>query len=102
MPTSIINSPFGIVGFSKTMWEGFTLPQNLGIFGFLGCTQYVAADFSFPLTNMGGSATWDIEIPSNPNLIGMPFYTQGVVIDFGANPGNAIVTNAGEGVLGAR
>ena len=50
--------------------------------------------------NNGGTATWEIPLPSNPNLLGLPIYLQGVVLDFGINPGNMIVTNAGEGVVG--
>ena len=67
------------------------------------CTQYVSLDaVSLPLVNMGGTATWSIPVPRDPILVGLPFYVQGVVIDFGVNPGNAITTNAGEGVIGAR
>ena len=41
---------------------------------------------------MGGTATWEIDIPNDLTLIGFPFYVQGVVLDFGVNPFNAIVT----------
>ena len=57
-------------------------------------------DFSIALVKNGGVATWAISVPNNPDLIGLTFYVQGVVIDFAVNPGNAIVTNAAEGVIG--
>ena len=78
------------------------LPQLLDQFGFSGCTQYASAEFSAMLQNNGGSATWQLAIPSDPSLLGLPFYVQGLVLDFGVNPGNAIVTNAGEGLVGGR
>ena len=103
MPPNLINAPFGVLGLSKTQWGDVTLPQDLAHFGLPGCTQYTSLDFvSLPLGNLGGTASWEIEIPSDPTLIELPFYVQAVVIDFGVNPGNAIITNAGEGVIGAR
>jgi hypothetical protein len=60
----------------------------------------VSAEFAFPLVNVGGTATWELEIPSDSNLIGHPVYVQGLVFDFGINPINAILTTAGGGVLG--
>ena len=100
MPTSVVNVPFGVLGFSKTQWGGIPLPYDLSNLGFWNCTQFVSLDFSIGLVNNGGVATWAIPVPNNPNLIGLTFYVQGVVIDFGVNPGNAIVTNAAEGVIG--
>ena len=100
MPTSVVNLPFGVLGFSKTQWGGIPLPHNLSYLGFWNCTQFVSLDFSIGLVNYGGVATWAIPVPNNPSLIGLSFYVQGVVIDFGVNPGNAINTNAAEGVIG--
>ena len=100
MPTAIFNVPFGIFGFSETQWGGMRLPRNLSYLGFWNCTLFVSWDFSIALVNNGGVATWAIPVPNNPSLIGLSFYVQGVVIDFGVNPGNAIVTNAAEGVIG--
>ena len=100
MPIFIFNVPFGILGFSKTQWGGIPLPYDLSNLGFWNCTQFVSLDFSIGLVNNGGVATWAIPVPNNPNLIGLTFYVQGVVIDLGVNPGDAILTNAAEGVIG--
>ena len=100
MPTSVVNLPFGVLGFSKTQWGGIPLPHNLSYLGFWNCTQFVSLDFSIALAKNGGVATWAIPVPNNPSLIGLTFYVQGVVIDLGVNPGNAILTNAAEGVIG--
>ena len=100
MPTAITNVPFGILGLSKTNWEEFSRPRDLSPFGILNCTQYVSVDFVAALVNNEGTATWDIPIPNNPFVIGLPIYVQGAVFDFGVNPAHIIVTNAGEGVIG--
>ena len=88
------------MGFSKTSWGGIPLPYDLSNLGFWNCTQFISLDFTIALVNNGGVATWAIPVPNNPSLIGLSFYVQGVVIDFGVNPGNAINTNAAEGVIG--
>lgn len=64
------------------------------------CTLYVSADAFRTLVNVAGTATWEIEIPNNSFLIGLPIYVQGAVIDFGINPANIVVTNAVEAVIG--
>ena len=100
MPTSVANAPFGILGLSKTNWDQFSLPRDLSMFGLTNCTQFVSLGFTAALVNNGGTATWDIPIPNNPFLIGLPIYVQGAVIDFAVDPANIILTNAGEGVIG--
>ena len=67
-----------------------------------GCMQYASIEFAFTLLNSGGMATWELPIPNNPALIGLTFYTQALVFDFGVNLLGAVVSNAGEGVIGAR
>lgn len=100
IPTGVASVPFGVLGLSKTASGQFSLPLDLSPFGIWNCTQYVSLDFVTTIGNNGGTATWDIPIPFNPHLIGLPFYVQGAVLDFGVNPAHIIVTNAGEGVIG--
>ena len=101
MPTSIANVPYTRLGLSKTEWGQLALHLELSPFGLFNCFLYVSPDASSTLVNNAGTATWQIDIPLNPYLIGLTFYVQGAVVDFGA-AGFIIVTNAGEGVIGAR
>ena len=41
-----------------------------------------------------------LQIPADPSLAGLSFYTQGVLLDLSA--GTALMTNAAEGLIGAR
>ena len=102
IPQAALNVPFGLIGFSKTSWESFNLPRDLAVHGMPGCTQYVSIDFSFILPRVGGVATWEIPIPNDPGVVGLAFYTQALVFDFGVNALGAVVSNAGEGVIGVR
>ncbi len=89
--------PFVVLGFSDSTWGPLPLPQDLGLFGFPGCTQYVSVDYSQPLANTAGTATWAIDIPLDLSLPGVVFFNQGIVI-YGA--GQAAVTNASRGEVG--
>lgn len=91
-----------LVGTSRTAMNGFQLPLELSGLGMPGCTLYVSCDFSMPLFNWAGSAMWMVMVPNEPSLIGASFYNQALVIDRVANPLGAILTNAGEGVIGCR
>ncbi len=102
IPQTALNVPFGLIGFSKTSWESFSLPRDLAVHGMPGCTQYVSIDFSSILARVGGVATWEIPIPNDAGLVGLTFYTKALVFDFGVNPLGAVVSNAGEGVIGVR
>ena len=88
--------PFGVLGLSNTTWGPFNLPQDLGPFGFPGCTQFVSVDHSQPLVNTAGTASWTIPIPLDTSLSGLEFFSQGVVL-FGLQ---GAVSNAARGVLG--
>ena len=95
-------STFGVLGFSKTAWASFSLPQDLGFLGAPQCTQYVSVDFSFHLAPSGGQTLWHIVIPPIGELAGVEFYLQGVVVLGVAGPVQARVTNAIEAKVGAR
>lgn len=102
--TSLLNLPFGVIGFSNTNWRQFLLPVSLAPFGFSGCSGFVSLDEVTPLAgaNPNGTATWDIAIPNDPTLSGGAFYVQALVLDPGSTPGGAIVSNAGAGIVGLR
>ena len=103
LPAGQGNVPFVFFGFSNTMWAGATLPVDLGFLFFMtGCNAYIRPDFAFVLTNLGGSANWELRVPMDQSLAGLTFYTQGMVLDPGANLGGAIMSNAFEATIGIR
>ena len=99
LPTTLGVKLFGLVGFSKTSWAGFPLPQDLALINAPGCTQYVSIDASFQLPHAGGTATWDISIPNDRSLSGLEFFLQALIID-ALGPVRFSVTNAVEAAIG--
>ncbi len=102
LPPNPGNTVFGIFGLSKTSWAGVPLPLDATPFGFTGCKLYVSIRKTPALYNLGGTAFWRLEVPNMTSVIGLPFYLQAGVVDFGANPGNVVFSNAGEAVIGGR
>ncbi|MEM7204331.1 MAG: M28 family peptidase [Planctomycetota bacterium] len=102
LPGAVSNLPFGILGASDISFGGIPLPLSLAPVGMPGCFLYASLDAVVPLVNAGGSATWTIPLPLLPSLIGGHFFTQGLVVDFGVNPANLIVANAGDAEIGSR
>ena len=62
----------------------------------------LVSSLTFPLTNLGGSATWTIAIPDSGLQVGSRLYVQAAVTSPGANAAGIVVSNAGELVLGAK
>ena len=101
LPTTMFSKVHGLVGFSKTSWAGFTLPQDLAFVGAPGCTQYIGIEASVLIPHSGGTATWDIPIPNDKNLSGVEFFLQALVIDPLGSTFYS-VSNAIEGTIGIR
>lgn len=95
----------------------FDLPHSLGIqilgfqivqpalplagFGMPGCGLAVSVDATFPLVGAANQAVWTLSIPDDPQLVGMPFYNQALVLDANApNVFGAVMSNAAFGVIG--
>ncbi len=91
-----------LTGFSKTKWGTLTLPFPLAGLGMPGCTLYVSPIVSFPFIVSGGQGVWTLRLPSDPTLVGLSFFNQALVLDAQANPAGAVVSNAAEGIIGAR
>ncbi len=102
LPTSVIATPFGLLGFSTTSWNGLPLPLGLGMVGMDGCTLYTDIAEAVPLVNTSGTATWTMTLPPITGLVGLNFYQQCFVLDPGTNPLGAIVSNTGQGIIGGR
>jgi hypothetical protein len=90
------------LGWSKTSWGSLTLPFDLGPLGMPGCALRVSPELGFLVPNRNGSARLDLWIPADGSLLGRPFHNQAVVMDRAANAFGAIVSNAGEGRIGAK
>ncbi len=87
---------FGFVSFTEAM-----PPMPLGSIGMPGCSSFLAGQIaSFALPVSGTTASWTLPIPNDPTFIGLTILTQGFVLDPGANPMGAIVTNGVKGVVG--
>ena len=97
-----LNVPFLTLGDSRATWGSFSLPLDLSFLGMLGCTAYTNSIANYPLANVGGTATWSVQIPNDPTLAGTSFYTQAGVTAPGANPFGVAMSNACELKIGAK
>ncbi len=94
--------PLVILGGSRGLWGAVALPLDLTYVGMPGCHLYTDPIMTLPLTNAGGTATWPMDIPNTPSLVGATFYMQGAVISPGTNPVGLVMTNAVEARIGTR
>ena len=90
------------LGLSKTQWGNFGLPLNLSVFNMPGCTLYTSLDFQFVLPNQNGKAVWNVGLPNDPRLLGVPFYNQAAVDAPGANQLGVVMSNAATGKVGGK
>ena len=91
------------VGLSKTQLGSVALPLDLGILGAPGCL--VTNDFAalIPTTTRAdptGSVALSFPTPNQQALAGVPFYTQYVFLQAGANALGVFTTNGTENVIG--
>ena len=101
LPVSSANTPYGVIGLSKTMWGQIALPHDLSLLGVPGCTLYVSTDAVGALVNNGGTASWSIPIPPRPLLVGLRIYVQVAAVDLGVNrPVPVVLSNALEVEVG--
>lgn len=82
-----------LLGASNQSWSSIPLPLNLGIIGMTGCFLQNSIDVTSPMTNTAGTGSLTLQVPANLALVGQTLYAQTLVIDPGANPGNATLTN---------
>jgi len=78
-----------------------TSPQPLDSFGMPGCSTILGPGCASLLLGQNQQAKFRLPIPNNPNLVGMHFFNQAIVLDPGAgNPLGAVISDAAEGVIG--
>jgi hypothetical protein len=102
VPASALRVPFGLLGVSKTNWNGIPLPVDLGSIGMPGCTLFTSAELVATLSAPSGVATWTLPIPPEPAFVGSRLWQQAVVLDPGANVLGMSASNAGEAYIGVR
>ncbi|MEZ5965600.1 MAG: hypothetical protein R3F56_17330 [Planctomycetota bacterium] len=91
------------IGASRTNYNGFPLPLNLGFIGMgASCLLCVSVDVSLPFaTNSAGAASIPLVIPNDVSLIQGHIYTQPAIVDIGVSTripvvhGNALDTLVG-------
>lgn len=102
LPLAGPNYVFGLAGFDATSSGGQPLPADLTPLGLTGCTLYLHPVW-FSLVQSPG-ATADLTLPLPPTLlgteIGREFFVQALVMAPGANPFDALLSNAARGVIG--
>ena len=81
------------LGASRTSYNGFRLPLNLGFIGMgARCELCVSVDLSIGFaTNGSGNASILMTIPNNTGLINSLLFTQAAIVDFGAGTSVPIV-----------
>jgi hypothetical protein len=88
-------------GFSDSSWLGLPLPFDLTPLGATGCTLYCSGDVQAPSrTDPCGFARFDVDIPIDARLVGLAFFNQWLILDWGANRLGLVASDAGRGVIG--
>jgi hypothetical protein len=100
LPTGVLTRAIGLLGTSRTDWQGTSLPLGLGFLGMPGCSLLVGPEDAFDLPRAGTAATWDLAVPFDARLIGAELFQQALVIAPGANAAGVIVSNAGRLTIG--
>lgn len=88
------------VGTSRTTWPFGSLPASLASFGMPGCVAYASPDLFVLLPASNGTASWQWQVPAQPQLFDLAFYQQGLSLDAAANAAGLVASNAGAGTLG--
>jgi hypothetical protein len=80
-------------GFDLAQWNGTALPVELAPIGMPGCNLWIAPDsgWLFPLAFQGSVATFTVQVPANPQLVGLVAGAQAVTLD---PTGTGALTNA--------
>lgn len=78
-------------------------PVSLAFLGMPGCEVYVGLDAVALLSGQNQQAKWLLPVPDQPQLLGVTFYNQALVLDPQAgNAFGAVVSDVAQGVVGDR
>lgn len=103
---SLTNIPsslaFVALGWNNALLGPFALPFHLIGYGMPGCYILQSTEAAAqPVTFTGsGTATYSLSLPNWTGLIGLHLYLQGWAPAPGVNPGNTVVSNGLEWVIG--
>ncbi len=76
-----------LLGFSRTLWAGHSLPLDLTGLGAPGCTLLASPDLVvFTSTDWLGAGNLDLSLPKDPILVRSRLFLQGMIVDPPANP----------------
>ncbi len=101
----ILPNTFGflVIGVSNTSWNGIPLPLDLGWFGMPGCKLASSYEWSVNgWSDANGVLQWGFAIPQAAGLVGARFYNQAFAVDPSAHQRPFVLSNACEGVIGAK
>jgi len=92
----------GIMGFSRTSWNGLSLPSSLAPLGMPGCQLLVSADLTMALADRPtpNTARWTTPVPYLPALLGVDLHQQVLVHDPAANAAGMTTSNASQATIG--
>lgn len=97
-------SAFLLLGTSRTTFQQFTLPLDLGFLGAPGCEILASWDVMLApfTTDAAGQATIPMPVPNLPGLVDAHVYTQMLIIDPQANALGVATTRALDLEIGVR
>jgi len=94
------NLAIAVIGFSNTMSTMGPLPLDLTGLGAPGCFGRVSLDATTFLLGAAGSASFNFAVPSQSPLLGLPLFTQALVLDPTLNALGASTSDAAALVIG--
>ena len=94
-------------GFSDTTWGPLSLPYDLGVIGAPGCAVLAEPIATVMAATVGGGpgsgiARLPFPLPPTTNYLGVPFYTQFIVLDPAGPNGLLATSNAVKHIPGPR
>lgn len=82
------------LGLRADVWNGLSLPLDLGVAGMPGCAAWLAPEATLFGTAASGLATWTIAVPTSPAVLGVTVLLQGLAPEPTANVAGWVVSNA--------
>ena len=88
------------IGLSNQLQGGGPLPAELGVLGMPGCWLQNSLDLLQASVAVANVATFQLVLPSIPNVLGLRMWSQALVLDPGANAFGLTVSNGLEQFVG--
>jgi len=89
-----VSSAIMMVGFSRNQSGFGPLPLPLDSFGAPGCVGRVSADATLFVPGSNNLATWNLNAPGSPGLLGLTLFGQALVLAPGMNALGAVISDA--------